>query len=44
MEVGKKNGGKWLWNFEHEEKMQYERHHLSKGNYIVINDYPNQRA
>jgi hypothetical protein len=24
--------------------MQYERHHLSKGNYIVINDYPNQRA
>jgi hypothetical protein len=28
--LGKKNGGKWLWNFEHEEKMKYEKHQLQK--------------
>jgi hypothetical protein len=40
--LGKKNGKKWLWNFEHEEKMQYEKHQLSKGEYTMINDDPNQ--
>jgi hypothetical protein len=29
-------------NFEHEEKMHYEKHQLSKREYTVINDDPIQ--
>lgn len=41
--LGKKNGREWLWNFEHEEKMHYEKHQLSKGEYTMINDDPIQK-
>jgi hypothetical protein len=40
--LGKKNDGKWLWNFEPEKRMHYERHQLSMGAYTIINDDPNQ--
>jgi len=41
--LGKKNGKEWLWNFEHEEKMHYEKHQLSKGEYTMIHDDPIQK-
>jgi len=34
--------GKWLWNFEHEEKIQFESHQMLAGSYTVINDDLNQ--
>jgi hypothetical protein len=40
--LGKKNDGEWIWNFEHEKRMHYERHQLSMGAYTIINDDPNQ--
>jgi len=39
--LGKKNDGKWLHNFKHEERMHYETHQLSIGAYSMINDDPN---
>jgi hypothetical protein len=39
--LGRNVVGKWLWNFEHEEKIQVESHQLSTRSYIVINDDPN---
>jgi hypothetical protein len=36
--LGRNAKGSWLWNFEHDEKMQYESHQLSIGSYIMITD------
>jgi hypothetical protein len=40
--LGRYANGRWLWNFEHEERIQYESHQLLIRSYIVINDDPNQ--
>jgi len=34
--LGQNAKGSWLWNFEHDEKIQYESHQLSIGSYIMI--------
>jgi hypothetical protein len=39
--LGRRIDGQWRWNFEHEEKVQYEAHQLSIGSHTVINDDPN---
>jgi hypothetical protein len=40
--LGRNIDGKWLWNFEHGERIQYEFHQLFVGSYVIINDDPNQ--
>jgi hypothetical protein len=40
--LGKNVVGKWVWNFEQKEKIQFESCQLSARSYIVINDDPNQ--
>jgi hypothetical protein len=40
--LGRNLDGKWLWNFEHDDKVQYESHQLSIEMYIVVNDDPSQ--
>lgn len=40
--LGRRIDGKWKWNFEHEEKVQYEAHQQSIGSHTVINDDPNK--
>jgi hypothetical protein len=38
--LGRSLDGKWLWNFEHDDKVQYESHQLSIGMCIVVNKDP----
>jgi hypothetical protein len=40
--LGRNTNGKWFWNFEHDERIQYVSHQLSAGSYVIINDDPNQ--
>lgn len=40
--LGRNINGKWFWNFEHDEKIQYESHQLFARSYVIINDDPDQ--
>jgi hypothetical protein len=39
-QLGRNTDGEWLWNFEHDERIQYEFHQLFAQSYVIINDDP----
>jgi hypothetical protein len=41
-ELGKDYKGEWLWNFEHDDEIEYGLQQLFVGSFLVFNDGLNQ--